>query len=133
MCLETKPKTSRMQIKSSYICLKNLRFRAFHGVLEQERIVGNDYVLSLRIGFPLNKAVESDRIDDTLNYANVYHLVEREMQMPSKLLEHVAGRIARRLAATCPDITSIDIMLTKVNPPMGADCDGAEVEIHFEK
>ena len=36
-----------MIVKQSKILLNNLRFHAFHGVLPQERVVGNDYVVSL--------------------------------------------------------------------------------------
>ena len=70
---------------------------------------------------------------DTLNYATLYALVEREMQQPSRLLEHVAKRIADAVSETFPKATSIDLTLTKQNPPMGADCDGAGVELHLIK
>ena len=41
-----------MKIQSGEIILQNLRFHAFHGVMPQERFVGNDYVLNLRISYP---------------------------------------------------------------------------------
>ena len=53
------------------------------------------------------------------------------MAVPSQLLEHVAGRIAKAIEAAFPQITSIDLVLTKLNPPMGAHSDGASVEIHL--
>jgi dihydroneopterin aldolase len=53
------------------------------------------------------------------------------MAVPSNLLEHVAGRIAKAVMAAYPEILSVDIKLTKTNPPMGADCKGAGVEIHL--
>lgn len=51
--------------------------------------------------------------------------------MPSMLLEHVAGRIAKAIVGYSPDILSVDLTVTKVNPPIGADCNGAGVEIHL--
>lgn len=120
-----------MRIENSYILLKEVHFYAFHGVLPQERKVGGDFIVNLRIGYPLTKALDSDEIDDTLNYAAVYDLVKHEMEIPSRLLEHVAGRIVRKLEQTFPAIRSIDLELTKKNPPMGADCDGAAIEIHL--
>ena len=122
-----------MRFDKGYILLRDLRFHAFHGVLPQERLVGGNFVVDLRVGYPLAQAMTSDRVDDTLNYASLYALVEREMQQPSSLLEHVAGRIAQAIAKTFPEALSIDLTLTKQNPPMGADCKGAGVEIHFEK
>lgn len=115
----------------TYIRLEKLRFRAFHGVLEQERRVGGDFVVTLRIGYPWQQAMQTDAVGDTLNYAAVYELVKSEMAQPSQLLEHVAGRIAKRLLASYPAIMSIDLWLTKLVPPMGADSEGAGVELHL--
>ena len=117
----------------TYIRLENLRIRAFHGVLPQERIVGGDFIVTLRIGYPWQQAMENDDVADTFDYASVYCLVRSEMAVPSQLLEHVAGRIVRALLNDFPLITSIDLWLTKVTPPMGADCDGAGVELHWKK
>ena len=119
-----------MKLTAGYIHLRLVRFHAFHGVRPQERQVGADFVLDLRVGYPLQQAMQSDEVTDTLNYATLYDLVAREMQQPSKLLEHVAGRIAEAIGKTFPQVTSIDLELTKQNPPIGADCEGASVEIH---
>ena len=72
----------------------------------------------------------TDDVADTLNYAEVYNIVKQEMAIPSKLIEHVSGRIANRLMEQYADISSIELRITKLNPPMGADCRGAGVEIH---
>ena len=101
-----------MIIKESYITLTDLRFHAFHGVIPQERLTGNDYSVSLRIGYPVSEACLSDEVDDTLNYASVY-------------------RIAERLFRKFKLITVLDVNLNKLNPPFGADCYGAGVELHL--
>jgi dihydroneopterin aldolase len=120
-----------MLLKESYICLHNLRFHAYHGVLPQERVVGNDYTVSLRISYDVSEAMKSDRIEDTLNYAEVYELVKQEMYMQSDLIEHVAYRIGQHLADAFPQIREIFVSITKHNPPLGADCDGSGVELHL--
>ena len=120
-----------MRITASYIHLRNVRFHAFHGVMPQERRVGAYFLVNLRVGYPLEKAMQSDEVADTLNYAALYAVVREEMMTPSNLLEQVAGRIADAVIKGFPQVTSIDLELTKENPPMGADCDGAGVEIHL--
>jgi len=120
-----------MRMVSSYICLKEVRFHAFHGVMSQERRVGADFLLSLRVGYDFSKAMRTDEVGDTLNYAEVCRIVKEEMDKPSALLEHVAGRIADAIFRQFPDVRSIDLELTKQNPPMGADCEGAGVELHL--
>ncbi|WP_281801246.1 dihydroneopterin aldolase [Segatella maculosa] len=120
-----------MKIKNSCIFLNGLRFHAFHGVMPQERLTGNDYRVDLKIDFPLEKAVGSDNVDDTLNYATVYIAVKEEMDVPSQLIERVAYRIADRLFRTFKAINEVEIKVEKCNPPMGADCEGAGVELHL--
>ena len=120
-----------MKIKNSCIFLNALRFHAFHGVMPQERLTGNDYRVDLKIDFPLEKAVGSDDVNDTLNYATVYTAVKEEMDVPTQLIERVAYRIADRLFRTFKAINEVEIKVEKCNPPMGADCEGAGVELHL--
>lgn len=77
--------------------------------------------------------MESDDVADTVNYAEIHQTVKEEMDIPSKLLEHVAGRIVRRLFNDFPTIKRIDLKLSKRNPPMGADIETAGVEVHIER
>ena len=99
-----------------YIVLKNIRFYAQHGVLAQERETGGEFNVS---------------IDDTLNYAKLFEIIKNEMQKPSFLLEHVAGRIGQSIFNQMPKTDSIDITISKINPPIGADIDFASVELHL--
>lgn len=118
-------------LESGHIYINNMRFHSRHGVLEQERLTGGDFLVSLDARYPLSKAVYSDDVSDTLNYAEVYDIVKKEMSIPSKLIEHVAGRIGKRLLERMPEIEELTVRLTKANPPMGADCDGAGVQLHW--
>lgn len=116
---------------NTFIFLRGLQFHAPVGVLEQEKVVGNDIVVDIRIGYPFSKAMQNDNLDYTLNYAEVYNIIKRDVSVPVALLERLAGKIAADLQESFPDIKSLDIRITKKNPPMGADCDGAGVEIHL--
>jgi dihydroneopterin aldolase len=120
-----------LKIVSSFVILREVRFHAFHGVMPQERKVGADFTVSLRVGADLSRAVESDAVEDTLNYATLYEVVKQEMAIPSQLLEHVAGRIGKAVFNRFPQVETVEVVLTKVNPPMGADCQGASVELHL--
>lgn len=115
------------------IFLKDVRFYAYHGVSPQETVVGNMYVIDLRLHVDLSLAMASDDVADTVNYALVYRALKEEMSMPSRLLEHVAGRLVKRLFTDFPTIEAIDLKLAKRNPPMGADIATAGVEVHVER
>lgn len=117
----------------TYVCLDDLHFFAYHGVAPQETMVGNEYTLSLRLKTDITRAMATDDVVDTLNYAEIHQAIKEEMSIPSKLLEHVCGRIVRRLFHDFPVLEHIDLKLSKRNPPMGADIASAGVEIHCGK
>ncbi len=119
-----------MTLTSSYICLQEMKFFARHGVLQQEQITGNTYLVDLRLKVNFSKALHTDELEYTLNYAEVYEALKAEMAIPSQLIEHVAGRIAERLFSDFSVIEAIDLILQKKNPPMGGDLHAAAVEIH---
>lgn len=120
-----------MKLSSSYISLNRLRLHARHGVLPQERATGGEFIVSVRAKYLFDKALESDNVDDTINYAEIFEIINKEMLTPSCLLEHLAGRIGRSIFNRMPMIESLDITVEKTNPPMGADSDGAAVELHL--
>lgn len=121
----------RTMLKDSFIHLRKLRFHAFIGVETQERLTGNDFEVDLRLKTDVARAMETDDVCATVNYAEAYNEVASVMEEPCNLIEHAAFRMAERLMRRWPQITAVDVYLTKLNPPMGADCDGAGVELHL--
>ena len=119
-----------MKIVSS-IELDDVRLYAFHGVMEQERRVGGEYSLSLRVHYNIKKAMQTDRVGDTLNYAVLLDIVKQQMAIPSNLLEHVAGRIGQAVFKSFPQSEAVDVRIVKLNPPMGALTAGAAVNLHL--
>ena len=80
-----------------------------------------------------SRASQTDDLNYTINYAEVFEAVKEEMKIPSQLLEHVIQRIAGRLFHDFPQITEIKIALFKQNPPMGAECQETGVESIYTK
>ncbi len=111
--------------------MKGLRFHARHGVMEQERTTGGEFVVDVSVQYDVTAAVLSDHVEDTLNYAEIYEIINREMQTPSNLLEHLAGRIGGSMMEAFPQVEDIIITVTKKNPPLGAQLDGASVTLHL--
>lgn len=118
---------------TTYIFLDRMHFFARHGVGQQETIVGNDFFIDLRLRTDIARAAETDDVTDTVSYADVYEAVKEEMAIPSKLLEHVCGRIVTRLFSDFPAVQGIDLRLSKRNPPMGADLEAAGIEVHCDR
>lgn len=122
-----------MKTSESYIFLENVRFYARHGVAEQETAVGNTFIVNLKLRVDFSQASQTDDLAYTVNYADVYRITKEEMDIPSKLLEHVSQRIVSRLFRELPQVTEINIKLAKQNPPMGAQLDGAGVILHCSR
>ncbi|MBP3251161.1 MAG: dihydroneopterin aldolase [Prevotella sp.] len=116
---------------NSSIFINRARFYAFHGVMPQESRVGADYEVTLEVGYDFSEAMATDEVDCTISYADLYAVLERQMAVPSRLLEHVAGRIVKAIVDDYPQVEWVDLSVVKVNPPMGAHCDGAGVHLHL--
>ena len=98
--------------------LEGMEFKAYHGVLEQEKVRGNEFVVDFRGELDLSAAAESDALEDTLNYAEIYDIVAYEMSVPSELLENVAGRILKAIEAHFPQLISFSVRVSKKRPPV---------------
>jgi len=113
----------------SMIELKSMKFYAYHGVSKQETKVGNYFIVDVSYSFPMDKAVVSDDIFDTISYVHVYNLIKIEMDRPSKLIEHVTARISAKLKSAFPQLTYLKVAVSKLNPPLGGEVFSASVVI----
>jgi len=104
-----------------------MRFYAYHGVGEQERKVGNTFLVDLIAEGDFSIACESDQLTDAINYAALYESVSRVMKVPCNLLEHLAEAICRSIKHDFPQLSRIEITLTKQNPPLVGQMDSASV------
>lgn len=105
-------------LSDTQIELRGLTFRAYHGVLPEEREQGNTFVVDLLLDADIRRAVLTDELSDTVNYAEVYEVVAREMAVPSLLLEYVCGRIATALLDAFAALQRVRVSVTKKNPPI---------------
>ena len=111
--------------------LEEMRFWARHGCLESERSKGNLFLVDFRGELDMRKAAGSDNLEDTVNYGLVYDLVKEEMDIPSDLLENVAGRIVRRLAERFPEFARFSVRVAKRRPPVGGPVQWSRVTLTF--
>ncbi len=106
------------RITEAQIELRGLTFFAYHGVLPEERKLGNTFVVELSLDTDISRAAYTDDLNDTVNYAAVYDVVKREMDIPSQLLEHVCGRIAKALLDEFSSLQRVFVCVVKKNPPI---------------
>lgn len=117
-------------MKKGRIELEGMEFRACHGCLRKERLEGNLFTVDFMADLDLSKAAESDRLEDTLDYGEIYDIIAEEMSVPSDLLENVAGRIVSAIEKAFPDLDGFSVRVSKRNPPVNGPAAWSRVTLH---
>lgn len=97
--------------------LKGVRFFAFHGVYQEERQAGNEYLVDLSVKYR-SGAKGVNKIADTVNYEKLFEILKQEMQQPRDLLETLATSIIEKIREQFPQVKETIISIQKKNPPM---------------
>jgi dihydroneopterin aldolase len=113
--------------------LQALRFYAHHGVYEHESLIGNNFEVDVEIKFSNCNAKNLDEITSTLDYCDVYQIVEKNMKIRSKILEHLAHRILDELLSLNSSIEVVSLKIRKLNPPLGGSCQASGVILDYKK
>lgn len=111
------------------INVTGIKLYAYHGCLEEEAVIGGHYVVDVKIATDFSEAGESDDLAKTVDYVTVYDIVKTVMSVRSRLIEHVATRIARALMKQLPEIQQTEVTVTKLNPPMNGDVEAVSVTV----
>lgn len=117
-----------MKKKLDRIVLKDISFYAYHGVLPEEKKLGQTFLVSLELYLDLKQAGESDRLEDTVNYAEVYAALKKVMEGPAHdLLESLAEKIASALLQG--PVKGVSVEVKKPSPPIAAQLAYVAVKI----
>ena len=123
-----------MRLNEVKVSLKKMRFHAYHGLLPQERTVGNDYEVDLDLTIAeYDEAVVSDDIYGTVDYSAVYKTVEKVMDNPQKLIERVGYRILEAVFSDFPKVNKVTVVVSKIAPPIEGQCRCACVSLTAER
>ena len=109
------------------VALEGIEFFAYHGYYEEERKIGNKYEVNIEVSSDLSIAAKSDALSGTVNYEVLYKIIQDEMMIPSKMLEHVGKRIIDKVMKTFSEVHSTTIEISKFNPPVKGVCRKAKV------
>ncbi|MFY8189223.1 MAG: dihydroneopterin aldolase [Flavobacterium sp.] len=115
------------------IKLNNVRTFSYHGCLIEESKIGSDYRVDLEVATNLNKSAKTDNLTDTVDYVHLNKIIKEEMDIRSKLLEHVAKRIIDRIFNEIKSVKKIVVSVAKLNPPIGGDVESVEIEMRAKR
>ena len=115
----------------SIICLNNIEVYAYHGVFEVEQKVGQWYTVNLEIDVDFSEAAINDDLKGTIDYSKLNDIIRKEMAIKSKLIEHVAHRVANGVLETFSNIEGGTLSIAKKNPPVQGEMESVEVVIEL--
>lgn len=113
----------------SVISIEGMEFFAYHGCFKEEQVIGTKFRCDLFLEVDTTKAEQTDNLHDTVNYQEVYQMVQEEMETKSKLLEHVGRRILNRVSEDFPHVAHAQLKIRKLNPPLGGKMDFVSLEL----
>ncbi|MCC3756680.1 dihydroneopterin aldolase [Staphylococcus capitis] len=112
------------------IFLNGMRFYGYHGVLPSENEIGQIFIVDVTLKVDLKDAGQSDDVADTVNYGEVFEEVKSIVEgKPSRLIEHLAERIAKRINSHYNRVVETKVKITKESPPIPGHYDGVGIEI----
>jgi 7,8-dihydroneopterin aldolase/epimerase/oxygenase len=111
------------------IALEGIEFFAYHGVYAEEQKIGNRYQIDISITTDFSEAAETDKLSDTVNYGDLYEIISGVMKIKAKLLEHIAKLIISSVRNRYPNIETVEVSVSKFNPPIGGVCTRAKVTL----
>ncbi len=116
--------------------IDRMKVRARHGVHAQERVVGNDFEVSLSVAVVTGRirtAALTANVQHTVSYAELADIISEVMAHPSDLLETVAYAIQREVCGKYPEITGGRVTVSKLTPPIPAVMDRASVTLEWNE
>lgn len=102
---------------------------AYHGCLEEEASIGQEYCVDVYMETDFTEAAKTDELEKTIDYCEVFEIVKKEMAVRSKLIEHVARRIKETLLKEISRLDNVSVKVTKFNPPMNGNVQRVSVEV----
>ncbi|MEB5687160.1 dihydroneopterin aldolase [Mammaliicoccus lentus] len=112
------------------IILDGMSFYGYHGAFKAENELGQIFLVDLELKLDLSEAGETDDLEKTVNYGEVFEIVKEIMEGELvQLIEHLAERIAKQLFSHYNRVLETKVKITKNNPPIPGHYNGVGIEI----
>jgi dihydroneopterin aldolase len=115
------------------IHIDGLQAYGYHGVLPEEKTLGQPFVFDVKLSMEDCEGIRSDDVTDTIDYTEVIDVVTEVATCESyDLLERLAGSIAQSLLERFP-VDSVWIRVTKPRPPIPCTLAGVGVSLEMRR
>lgn len=114
--------------------LSRMQFYGYHGVFPEENKLGQRFYVDLELSLDLSKAGQTDDLEQTVNYAEVYERVKRIVEgKPFRLIEALAENVASDVLHQYTSVNDVTVRVVKPHPPFDIHFDGVTVEINRKR
>ena len=101
------------------IIMKDMAFFGYHGVLKEERALGQKFIVSIELSLSLKEAGKTDDISKTVSYAEVYDMVKKIVEnVKFMLLEALAENISTMILKNFQMISEVSVEIKKPEAPI---------------
>jgi len=97
--------------------LKGLQFYSFHGLYDEEKKIGGEFVVDVFAKLDSSHH-EVSSIEETVNYADVFAIIKNEMNQPRELLETLTQSIVEKIHEKFSSLKEIEVRVEKKAPPI---------------
>ena len=112
------------------IRLKNIQLYGWHGIADQEKRMGQQFEIDIEVSASLESAIDSDDINLTVNYSNLYDkVVSIFLAKKYNLIESLAKKIARSIINEF-NVTDCKVTIRKPDAPINGILEAVEVEVN---
>ena len=110
--------------------LERMEFFGHHGVFPEENRLGQRYLIDVELALDLREAGASDRLEETVDYAEVCRLVRDVAEGPPfRLIEALAEKVATEILRVYTRVSEVRVRVVKPHPPVPIHFGGVSVEI----
>jgi 7,8-dihydroneopterin aldolase/epimerase/oxygenase len=112
------------------ISVNHMTFFGYHGVFPEETKLGQRFNVDLDVYCDLQEAGQSDDLQFSINYAELYFLTRKIVEgQPFKLIEAVAEKIASEVLGQFTRVKEVRVKVIKPDPPIPGYYQSVSVEI----
>lgn len=115
-----------------WIALEGIHFYAYHGFYEEERLLGNEFVVDVYVKVDDDWMNTGDELDNTLNYESLFSCCREVIKgEPKKLIESLAADICNKIKTRHREVGKVRIKISKNNPALAGKVDRSVVEMEL--
>lgn len=113
-----------------FIHVNDMEFYGYHGVFPEENKLGQRFRLTVSLAVDLSKAGETDELEYTVHYGEVYEVCRAVVEgPPKKLVEAVAEEVASRILSQFSLVKGIRVQMIKPDPPIPGHYRSVAIEL----